>query len=149
MSCHFWNTWIDLYQYISNVQNKVRFSTLNTCPLYCWFLSYKFQCVCCVPDNVPFNMSHLIFIGILSLSLFRNLKKNTCIYILKWLENVPIRQLWTYRWSINYYNMCTLQDMDLNQGLNQSVTDVQTRVTLYVTSTFMTGHKNAQHWYQS
>ena len=37
--------------------------------------------------------------------------------------------------------MCTLQDMDLNQEPNQSVTDIQmdgqTRVTLYVTSTFV------------
>ena len=26
----------------------------------------------------------------------------------------------------HYYTMCTLQDMDLNQELNQSVRDVQT-----------------------
>ena len=41
-----------------------------------------------------------------------------------------------------YYKMCTLQDMDLKQELNQSVTDGRTRVTLYVTSIFVTGHKN-------
>ena len=52
-------------------------------------------------------------------------------------------KLWTYRWSIiTIYTMCTLQDMDLNQELNQSVTDGRTRVTLYVMSIYVTGPKN-------
>ena len=33
-----------------------------------------------------------------------------------------------YHYSI-VYTMCTLQDMDLNQELNQSVTDSKTKVT--------------------
>ena len=39
----------------------------------------------------------------------------------------------------HYYTMCTLQDMNLNQ---EPKCDGRTRVTLYVTSTFVTGHKN-------
>ena len=42
----------------------------------------------------------------------------------------------------HYYTMCTLQDMDLNQEFNQSVMDRRTRVTLYITSTFVMGYKN-------
>ena len=42
----------------------------------------------------------------------------------------------------HYYTMYTLQDMDLNQEFNQSVTEGGTRVTLYVSFTFVIGHKN-------
>ena len=35
--------------------------------------------------------------------------------------------------SLLYYSMCTLQDMDLNQEFNQSVTDGRTRAyTIYI-----------------
>ena len=44
----------------------------------------------------------------------------------------------------HYYTMCTLQDMDLNQELNQSVTDrrMYGQGKHYVTSIYMAGHKN-------
>ena len=45
----------------------------------------------------------------------------------------------------HYYTMCTLQDMDQYQELNQSVTDILTNVKLYVTSTFVMGHKKFEN----
>ena len=48
----------------------------------------------------------------------------------------------------HYYTMCTMHDMDLHQDLNQSVTDKrtdgQTWKTIYITSTFVTGHNKCK-----